>query len=216
MGTTKFIFEPMFDAEREASAEAARGRRRKTLTEAEIEALCAEARAEGFRAGEVSALEAIAAATNAVAASVSQALAQLSRERQALREQAAGLAFALARKLAQAALARFPHADIEAALRDAMHQALGEPRIVLKAPPAVAEALAPRLSEIAHEEAFDGRVQVSADPSLSRADCRIEWRGGGAERAELVIEKALADLIARSFNGAALNMDEEGASHGEQ
>ena len=66
MATTKFIFEPMFDSARETSTEAARGRRKRTLTEAEIETLRAEAHAEGFRAGEVSALEAIAAATNAV------------------------------------------------------------------------------------------------------------------------------------------------------
>jgi flagellar assembly protein FliH len=215
MTTTKFIFEPIFDAEREPASDASRGRRRRTLTEAELEGLCAEARAEGFSSAEARALEDIAVATNEAAISVLKVLTQLNAERNALREQAADLAFAFARKLAHAALAQFPHADVEAALREAMHQAIGEPRIVLKAAPHVAEAIAPRLAEIAHEEAFDGRVQVSPDASLSRADCRIEWRGGGAERAETVIEKALQDLIARSFKDAALTTS-DGADHGQQ
>ncbi len=216
MATTKFIFEPIFDAEREQASDAARGRRRRTLTEAEIEGLCADARAEGLRAAEVRALEAISVSVNETAISVLKVMTLLVNERNALREQAAGLAFAVARKLAHAALAQFPHADVEAALRDAMHQALGEPRIVLKAAPDVAEAIAPRLAEIAHEEAFDGRVQVFPDSTLSRADCRIEWRGGGAERAESVIEKALQELIARSFKEAALTTDDEGTDYGQQ
>jgi flagellar assembly protein FliH len=60
--------------------------------------------------------------------------------------------------------------------------------------------MAVRAGEIAHEEGFDGRVQVSADPTLKRADCRIEWRGGGAERSEQAIEEALSALIAHRFS----------------
>ncbi len=211
-GATKFTFDTVFHADADAASDAARGRRKRTLTEAEIERLREEARAEGARSGEVKALEAIAAGANEAAISALKVLTQLVKERQTLRDEAASLAFALARKLASAALAQFPQADVEVALRDAMHQALGEPRIVLKAAPGVAEAIAPKVSEIAHEEAFEGRVQVSPDPSLSRADCRIEWRGGGAERAQSVIEKALEDLIARSFKTAAID---DGAAYGQ-
>ena len=214
-GATKFTFDTVFHADADMVSDASHGRRRRTLTEAEIERLCDEARADGVRAGEAGALEAIAAGANEAAIAALKVLSQLANERQTLRDEAARLAFALARKLAQAALARFPHDDVEAALRDAMHQALGEPRIVLKAAPDVVEAIAAKVSEIAHEEAFDGRVQVSADPALSRADCRIEWRGGGAERAQIVIEKALEDLIDRTFKAAAIAPD-EGAGHGQQ
>ena len=65
-----------------------------------------------------------------------------------------------------------------------MHQAIGEPRIILRAAPAVTEVLEPRLAEIAHEEGYEGRVLIAADPAMTGADCRIEWRGGGAERSE--------------------------------
>jgi flagellar assembly protein FliH len=41
---------------------------------------------------------------------------------------------------------------------------------------------------------------MAADPGISGADCRIEWRGGGSERSEAAIEAALDALIARRFS----------------
>jgi flagellar assembly protein FliH len=117
-----------------------------------------------------------------------------------LRNDAACLALAMAKKIAPAALAALPASDVEAALRQAMHQAIAEPRITLRASPAVIQALEPSLANIAHEEGYDGRVQVAADPAMTGADCRIEWRGGGAERSESTIEDALTALIAQHFS----------------
>jgi flagellar assembly protein FliH len=211
MNATKYTFDTVFDDELDATGEAARARRKRSFSEAEVEQLCSEARADGVKAGEVRALEAIAAATKEAGGAVKAALGLIERERRKLLEENSRLAMALATKLAHAALTQFPQAEVEAALREAMHQAIGEPRLVLKVSPAVAEKLSPRANEIAHEEGFDGRVQVSADPSLARADCRIEWRGGGAERASASIESALEELIARNFRDG----DDRGAGHGE-
>jgi flagellar assembly protein FliH len=80
---------------------------------------------------------------------------------------------------------------------------LGEPRIVLRTAPGVADAISARLNDIAHDEGFDGRVQISGDPALKGSDCRIEWRGGGAERSEQTIENTLQELIARHFADGA-------------
>ena len=85
-----------------------------------------------------------------------------------MRDEAARLALAMARKIAPAALAALPAGDVETALRQAMHQAIGEPRITLRAAPAVVEALEPRLTDIAHEEGYDGRVLIAADPAMTR------------------------------------------------
>jgi flagellar assembly protein FliH len=41
---------------------------------------------------------------------------------------------------------------------------------------------------------------IAADPAMTGADCRIEWRGGGAERSEQAIEDALTALIAHRFS----------------
>jgi flagellar assembly protein FliH len=57
----------------------------------------------------------------------------------------------------------------------------------------------PKISAIAHEEGYEGRVMIAADPAIRGADCRIEWRGGGSERSEAAIEAALDVLIERRF-----------------
>ena len=121
-------------------------------------------------------------------------------EIETLRDDAARLALAMAKRIAPAALEALPAGDVEIALRQAMHQAIAEPRITLRAAAAVVEILEPRLADIAHEEGYEGRVAVAADPAMTGADCRIEWRGGGAERSESAIEDALTALIAHRFS----------------
>jgi len=198
----KFTFDTVFDDGNDVVSDEARGRKRQTLTQAEIETLRADAHGEGLKAGEVRALEEIAAGVADAASAIREALARATSEIEGLRAQSAGIALAAARTLGRAALAAFPTEEVERCLRDAMHQAIGEPRIVLKASPRVAEALKEKVKEIAHEEGFDGRVQISDDPALANADCRIEWRGGGAERAEAALEATLECLIKRCFSDA--------------
>ena len=195
----KFNFDVEFCSDRELHSHTARDRQKKNLTQEELDLLCANARAEGTQTGEVQALEAMATEARNAAQAVREALMKMSQEFDSIRAEAAQIALAMARKLARAALAPAPDAEVAAALREAMHQAIGEPRILLRASPSVAKALSGQLGEIAHEEGYEGRVQISEDPSLQSADCRIEWRGGGAERSEAAIETIIAALIARRF-----------------
>lgn len=198
--TNKFTFDTSFDGATDVVAPEARARQRRVYTQSEIDAMRAEARAEGFKSGDVRAREALAIATGQAAAAVREALVRSHAEIEIVRTDAGALAFAAARTLASAALAHVPATEVEQALRAAMHQAIGEPRLLLRANPAVVEALASRIEEITHEEGFEGRVQVVSDASQRVADCRLEWRGGGAERSQAVIEAALAELIARNFS----------------
>lgn len=199
---TKFTFDTIFDAGRDV-VDARKTRQSRQLTETEIEAIRMEARAEGARSGEVRALEQVAAGTRETADAVRETMRGIAAQMETLRAEAATLAFALARKVASAAVAAYPVGEVEAALRQAMHEAIGEPRIVLHARPEVAEALADRIAEIAHEEGYEGRVQISADGNLHGADCRIDWRGGGAERTSAAIEAALGELMTRRFSTKA-------------
>lgn len=199
MTVTKFTFDTVFAVERDIASDAARARQKKTLTQGEIDKLVADAHISGTKAAEVRAMEAIAIGTKEAIAALRHALAATSQDIEAVRAQAIDVALSAARKLARAALTAAPEEEIEAALREAMHQAIGEPRIILRASPCLADALSERVAEIAHEEGFDGRVQISSDPALTVADCRIEWRGGGAERTQAAIDNALSSLIARHF-----------------
>jgi len=197
---TKYTFDVEFRPEGDLISNQARARTRKGYSQDEIDALCARAREAGIKAGQVRAAEAIAQGLNEAAAAIREALASTHDIVEAVRAEAAELALAAARKLAGAALAACPAPEVEAVLRDAMHQAIGEPRLVLHVAPKVAEEISPRLPEIAHETGFDGRVVLHPQAGLKQSDCRIEWRGGGAERIEDSLAQALSALIARHFS----------------
>ncbi|MBL6854716.1 MAG: hypothetical protein ISS15_10535 [Alphaproteobacteria bacterium] len=204
----KYTFDIEFRPEGDLVSNAARARQKKPYSVDEIDALSARAREQGMKAGQVRALEQQAAEVAQLVGVLRDVVARSSRATEAVREEAAMLGLAAARKLASAALDHIPSADVENALRHALHQAIGEPRIVLHTSPKVAEILKPRLAEIAHEEGFEGRVIVSGEPGLKHADCRIEWRGGGAERSEDAIAAAIADLIARRFTNPSSPVEE--------
>jgi flagellar assembly protein FliH len=199
-GARKFTFDTEFHGEKDRPSEAARGRQKQTLTLEELERLQAEAHAAGADNAQARATESVERGLAALTIAVRAALDTSHAEIEALRDEAARLALAMAKKIAPAALASLPAGDVENALRQAMHQAIGEPRITLRAAPAVVEAMEPRLTDIAHEEGYEGRLMIAADPAMTGADCRIEWRGGGAERSEAVIEEALTGLITRRFS----------------
>lgn len=193
---SKFTFDTDFSGAENRPAPAARARQKQTLTVEELENLLAAARREGEKNAQAALDRTIAALTISLRAALDTSHAEM----EALRNDAACLALAMAKKIAPAALAALPAGDVEAALRQAMHQAIAEPRITLRAAPEVIQALEPSLAGIAHEEGYDGRVQVAADPAMTGADCRIEWRGGGAERSESIIENALTALISQHFS----------------
>ena len=208
---TKFTFDTVFNAGRDIATDTSRARQRTVLSDAEIEALREEARAEGASAAEAVAVEAVAAGTREAAQAFRGVLQSFTAQMETVRAEAASVAFALARKVASSAIAAFPVGVVETALRQAMHEAIGEPRIVLHARPEVVEALSEKIAAIAMDEGYDGRVQISADATLSGADCRIDWRGGGAERTSSAIEAALSEIMARRFstpNGTLQNRSE--------
>jgi flagellar assembly protein FliH len=209
MTPAKFHFDTEFRSGGDVASPAARNRQKKSLTQEELDRLRADARNEGERSGEVRALEAVAQGAREAAEAIRRALAQTHRDIEKIREEAARIAFVVARKLVPAALDALPAADVERALREAIHQAIGEPRIVLRASPRVIEALNGHIAGIAHEEGYEGRVVAAADPAIRGADCRIEWRGGGAERSEAAMEDAVAALIARRFSQSSHHLSTE-------
>ena len=198
----KFTFDTEFLGKEDRQAPAARARQKQTLTTEELEQMKAEARVQGETNAQARNAEALERSIAALTISVRASLDQSHAEIESLRDEAARLALAMAKKIAAAALAALPAGDVEIALRKAIHQAIGEPRITLRTAPAVAAALEPRLSAIAHEEGYDGRITIAAEPGMKAGDCRIEWRGGGAERSEDAIEEALTSLIAHRFSAS--------------
>jgi flagellar assembly protein FliH len=200
---TKFTFDTHFDAGDEQQA--ANARSRKSYSPEEIEAFRKQARDEGRKDGDIRAAQAVAASIGQVAAAVLSAINAMKGEVESIRTEAAGLALAATRKLAGAALAATPEAEIAEALEAAMQQAVSEPRLLIKTAPRLAVAIEARAAKLAAEHGFEGRMQFLPDPKLRDSDCRIEWRGGGLERSHQAIDAALADLIARRFTAPALS-----------
>jgi flagellar assembly protein FliH len=204
--SVKFTFDTDFD---DRAAEVAEARARKSLSTEEIETLKRDAREEGRKHADILATQAVAASIGQVAAAMLAAIEAMDGEVERVRAEAAGLALAAAKKLAGAALNHAPEAEIAEALHVALHHAIGEARVVVKTPPALAKAIESRAAEIAAEQGFEGRIQIAGDSTLSGADCRIEWRGGGVERSHSTIEDSLADLIARRFGRVADSQSKE-------
>lgn len=199
---TKFTFDTHFDGGEHEQKNAADTRSRKSYGADEIDAIRKEARDEGRRDGDVRAAQAVAASIGQVAAAIVAAVNAMDGDVEAIRAEAAGLALAASRKLAGAALRAAPEAEIVEVLRAALHQAVGQPRMVVTTTPALAAAIEAKVAALAAEQGFEGRVHFAPDPALGDADCRIEWHGGGVERAHRSIDNALAELIARRFAGA--------------
>jgi flagellar assembly protein FliH len=198
----KFTFDNHFDGGGPVETVQPDARSRKSYSADEIERLKHEAHNEGRKHADVLASQAMAAAIGEVAAAVHAAIAAMDGEVEAMRAEAAGLALAAAKTLAGAALSSAPEAEIIEAMRTALHQAVGEPRVVVKTTPLLSKRIESRAAEIASEQGFEGRMQFIGDAALKGADCRIEWRGGGIERSHDIIENALSDLIVRRFGPA--------------
>jgi flagellar assembly protein FliH len=198
MNARKFTFDTRFDDDIPVAVATA-ARKKKSFSRDELEAARVTGFDEGRRTGDVRAAEALAASIGQVAAAMTQAIGAMDEEIEAMRAEAAQLAFAAAKKLAGAALAHAPEAEIADTLRAALHQAITETHITVRAPAGLVQALQQKLAELPLHEGYEGRVRFVADPDLLGADCRIEWRGGGVERAHARIEESLAELIARRF-----------------
>jgi flagellar assembly protein FliH len=200
---SKFTFDVEFLPGGERLSLSERGRQKKVYSMDEIDQISARAREQGMKAGHVQALDAQTRELAKLIEILREVLTRSSKATMEVRHEASQLAFAIARKLSAAAVRTLPTADVEETLRHALHQAVGEPRVVLHTSTKVAELLGPKLAEIAHEEGFEGRLAISGDASFAAADCRLEWRGGGSERSESTIEAAIADLIARRFSNSS-------------
>src|SRR4029077_13711464 len=208
MGTTvKFTFDTHFDGP-EPRNEKSEVRSRKSYSAEEIDAMKHEAREEGRADGDVRANHAIAASSGRAAAALLAAIEAMDGEIECIRAEAAGLAIVAAKKLAHAALASAPEIENEEALRAALHQAIGEPRVIVTTSPLIAHKIQERADDIAHHQGYEGRMQFKPDDGMANADCRIEWRGGGVEREQSAIESALADLLARRFPQSVLERKE--------
>lgn len=173
---------------------------------AKAEAALAQAEARGFERGVAEGraqarAEADAALRDTVAriADASRMLlAQADARGAALETQALAFAEALGRKLAGAALDRFPLDAVEEVARRTFTHLRGVPHLVVRVNDGLVDEVERLVKGIARERGFEGRLVVLGEPEIARGDARFEWADGGVVRDGA----ALADEIVRNITGA--------------
>jgi flagellar assembly protein FliH len=172
----KFVFDTVFDGDRVIPAV----RPKRAYTPDEVELIRSAAFEEGQRSAIAQAEARAADALAAVAREVSVALGALAEVAHVHRSESARLALAAARKIADAALDRFPEAPAVAALEALAVELQGAPRLVVRSAPEDEARMAPALERAAQMAGFSGQIVVKTDPELPRASFGFDWGDGRA------------------------------------
>ncbi|HEU5047896.1 MAG TPA: FliH/SctL family protein [Rickettsiales bacterium] len=108
------------------------------------------------------------------------------------------LVMAVARKVAGDALKAAPYEGVEMLLRECMSLIAGKDKIVVVVAPSMASGLRQRIDGLRPlMPEFTGEIAVEEDETLGENDCRVEWRGGHAERDAAKLWKDLETVIMR-------------------
>ncbi len=174
------------------------------LSPDEIEAACNAAYERGKQDAVAQAERQTAAALQALADAASAVLHRLDAESQAMRAEAANVAFAASRKIAGAALDAFGDERTAAAIEAAMDALRHQPRLLVKLSPEACETLKPRIEAMCETHAYAGAVLVRPQPGLRSGEVIIDWSDGvihlnpddAAERIQTLIDAALASQTA--------------------
>jgi flagellar assembly protein FliH len=203
----KFGFDTEFDAGGEIAF--APPKPKLSFSPEEVEAVRAQAYADGERAALTSITAQQMAALSEIARGCSEAFSSLAAVAHAHRTGAAELALACGRAIAGAALERFPEAPVLAAFESLAREIEAEPRLVVAAAPGLAERLQPLLDETAQKVGFPGAIQVRTDLAMGQYAFTLDFGDGSAsfdpaQAAERVIDALRSALAAEGLHAEAL------------
>jgi flagellar assembly protein FliH len=172
----------------------------KRLSPEEVEAECAAAYERGKQDAVAQAERKAAAALEALADAASAVLTRLDTESKAMREEAARVAIAAARKIAGASLDAYGQERGIAAVDAAMDALRHQPRLVVRLPTADVAFLQPRIDTMTATHAYAGAVLVRGDDTLRAGEVVIDWSDGcvrmspdeALERINTLVDAALS------------------------
>ena len=207
----KFSFDTVFDDEGVVVSQAPRAKA--FYSPQEVEQVRAQALAEGRAAAIDQAQREEARCLAEIRQALAHAMGALTRTAHDHRLAVVELAQAAARKIADAALERFPEAPAEAALQALLKEVESHPRLLVRASEAALDRVKDALERLAESAGYTGQVSVRADPSLSAAAFVFEWGEGRAafdpeQAVQRVAEALEAALAAEGLHGEALNSSE--------
>jgi len=150
----------------------------------------AAARAEGYVAGRAEAFaeaeaqreSQTARALAAITEGLRTLLADGEQRHVAVQRDAVALMQAVIRKVAPSLARRAALDEVASFTLDCLRDAFDEPRVVLRVPDALFDAVQRDVTPRAASAGFAGKIVILADDTLAPCDCRVEWADGGAER----------------------------------
>ena len=207
--TVRFTFDRSFDAPPEPVTVTTPEPPPETFSREELDA----AEAAGWQAGHAAGLEEARASLEASVAGslghLGMALADLmarhTKELLRIRANATELASEVGQKLARALIAAAPLGEIEHLLAECLSDLGDEPRLVVRLPDPLVDALRERIDGLASAAGFAGQIALLGDASLHGSDARIEWAHGGAERNTQMLQAAVDEAVARYISSQHLD-----------
>lgn len=193
---TRFGFDTVFD---DAGAVAYQPPvRKRQWSSEEVEQVRAAAYAEGERSAVAQAEAQAADALADIAAAARTALTALAGVAHEHRTGAADLALAAARRIADAALERFPDAPVAAALEALAREVEAQPRLTVRVAAGLEGRVQTALDQTAEAIGFAGQIIARADPALPAAAFVLDWGDGKAAFDPL----AAAERVAAALDAA--------------
>lgn len=195
----KFKFDLEFTDGGEARA-APRAKRRS----AEVEALLRDARTEGEQSAVAKAEQATARAMDQLASGLHEVLTMAKFALDEVHDDGTRLAATIARKLAVHAFADAPELYFERAIGECLDLLRREPEIRITIPLSAPHSLKVRLDALVNAQGLANHLRIEQSHTLKAAECRLDWRSGGAEisledalqRMDAIIEERIAALHA--------------------
>jgi len=188
----KFGFDTVFEPDGRVIAPP---RPKKTFTAEEVEAIRAVAFAEGEQSATAVAAQSQALALSQLADSARMALGVLTTVAHDHRAGASKLALGAARKIADAALDRFPEAPLAAALEALAREIEAVPKLVLRCAPDRLAAMETALVQAAVGAGYPGQILAKADPALPPAAFVLDWGDGSAAFDPIAAEARVAAAL---------------------
>ena len=183
-----------------------------TFSEEEVEI----ARQQGYETGKE---EGLAATTEVLTKQINETLLKIDEKllaafqtqdifNQDLSRAAHSLAISVCKKMMPAMAKQHSFIEVERVIEEVFAKAIEEPRITLSVHVDLVEAVEIRLSELAQEKEFEGRVFVKADEAMESSDCRIDWVSGGSDRNTTKLWANITSILDRNIGEKPTIWDE--------
>ena len=172
----KFSFDTVFEDDGRVTSPV---RVQKSFNADEVAAIRAQSYAEGEQSAVAIAQQAQTLALNDLAENARMALGALAAVAHEHRVGSAKLAMGAARKIADAALERFPDAPLQAAVEALAREIEAVPKLILRCAPDRLEAMQQALTQAAVSAGYPGQILARAD-ALAPAAFILDWGDGSA------------------------------------